>query len=126
MKRIVLVDDDPAIQDALQMIFSGTPYQFDVCSTGEQVLAMKGDLPDLFLIDKQLSGVDGLQVCRTLKSGEHSKHIPVIVLSATPNIEALAAEAGADDVLEKPFHIKVLTEKVEKALEGIALQPGGA
>lgn len=121
MKRIILVDDDPATRDALQMIFSTMPYQFDVCSTGEQVLEMTGDLPDLFLIDKQLSGVDGLQVCRTLKSGEHSKHIPVIVLSASPNIELLAAEAGADDVLEKPFHIKALWDKVEKALDGLAI-----
>jgi CheY-like chemotaxis protein len=68
-------------------------------------------------IIRQLSGVDGLEVCRTLKSGEHSKHIPVIVLSASPDIIAQADEAGTDQVPGKPFHIKTLREMVAKVLD---------
>ncbi|HEY5371894.1 MAG TPA: response regulator [Hanamia sp.] len=70
--------------------------------------------PDLFLLDRQLSGYDGLNLRTFLKDQPATKHIPVIIVSATPGIGILANEAGADDFMEKPFHMKELLEKVKK------------
>ena len=75
-------------------------------------LKNKFTLPDLFLIDKQLSGYDGLDICRHLKNQAHTKNIPVIMISASPNIGALSKEAGADAYIEKPFEVKDLLRLV--------------
>lgn len=61
---------------------------------------------DLFILDKQLPDMDGIALCRLLKLDHRTKHIPVLMLSANPQIKELAQAAGADDVLEKPFEIK--------------------
>ena len=66
------------------------------------------------MIDKQLSGVDGLDICRFLKSQPETKDIPVIIISASPNIKGLSLQAGAHDTLEKPFHLRTLREMVNK------------
>jgi DNA-binding response OmpR family regulator len=68
----------------------------------------------LFLLDKQLSGQDGLEVCQFLKSQSDTKDIPVIIISATPGISKMAMDAGADDFLEKPFQMKELLKLVDK------------
>lgn len=61
---------------------------------------------DLYILDKQLSGIDGLDLCRMLKNRDETRHVPVIILSASPNINELANAAGADAVVEKPFELK--------------------
>ena len=61
--------------------------------------------------------MDGLDICRFLKSKEQTKVTPIIMLSANPNIGTLAFEAGADDYLEKPFKIKVLMDKMDKLIK---------
>jgi CheY-like chemotaxis protein len=66
------------------------------------------------VLDRQLSGQDGLKVCKFLKSQNTTKHIPVIIVSATPGIGKMAKEAGADDFIEKPFQIKDLLGVVER------------
>jgi DNA-binding response OmpR family regulator len=117
MKRIIIVDDDPAIRDAFVMIFNSEEYDVTVYPDAAPVLDHSFNLPDLFILDKQLSGVDGIDLCRILKEQKETKHIPVIMLSASPNIKSLANAAGADDVLEKPFRIKTLLESVGRLLE---------
>lgn len=111
MKTIVLVEDDLAIQDAMQLIFYEPEYQLFVCSNAEEVLSGSVLLPDIYLIDKQLSGFDGLELCRILKSEEKTKAIPIIILSASTNLQQSALQAGADCAVEKPFKIEFLQEK---------------
>jgi CheY-like chemotaxis protein len=57
--------------------------------------------------------MDGLDICRFLKNQEETKDIPVIMISASPNIFELAKNAGADGVIEKPFPIKELRNMIE-------------
>ena len=121
MKTIVLVEDDPAIQDVMKLIFDAPDYHIIVCSSADEVLDDLGRVPDLYLVDKQLSGVDGLDLCRQLKTDEKTKSVPIIMLSASPSILHLAPAAGADDVLEKPFKINVLRDKVHKVLQNSSL-----
>lgn len=111
MKKIIFADDDPTIHDVINLIFEGQ-YDISFYASGEPLLENRFDVPDLFLLDKQLSGADGLDICRFLKAQEATKHVPVIIISASPNIIKLAREAGADDVIAKPFPIRQLREMV--------------
>jgi len=111
MKKIVFADDDPTIQDVILLIFENE-YEIKAFSKGEPLLNNEFEKPDLFLLDKQLSGVDGLEICRFLKAQDTTRHIPVIMISATPNIADLARSAGADNVIEKPFPINELREMI--------------
>ena len=111
MKRILFADDDPSIQDIVNLIFEGE-YEVTTYSDGARLMENDFELPDLFLLDKQLPGVDGLDICRFLKSQASTKHIPVIVISASPHLKKLAMAAGADDTIEKPFPIRELRQMV--------------
>ena len=115
-KRVLIVDDDPGIQDAFRMIFEQAGYQAAIYADGNELIIGNYHLPDLFILDKQLSGVDGLDICRHLKSLEKSKDVPVIILSASPMLYKLAIAAGANDFQEKPFRMHDLLDKVHKLL----------
>jgi DNA-binding response OmpR family regulator len=117
MKHIVIVDDDPGIQDAFPLIFTPDQYKVTKYANGNALLNKELIVPDIYILDKQLSGMDGLDICKFLKSNEKTKHIPVIMLSANPNIKKQAALAGADAALEKPFKIKMLRILVDKYLD---------
>jgi len=65
-------------------------------------------------LDKQLPGVDGLDICRYLKSQSISKHVPIIVLSASPQMDRPAMAAGASGFLEKPFKRQDLLDMVRR------------
>ncbi|MET0637705.1 MAG: response regulator [Chitinophagaceae bacterium] len=113
-KKIIIAEDDPAMQDAITLIFERAGYALTVVPNGDPLLNNDFEIPDLFILDKQLSGVDGLDICRFLKAQDSTAGIPVIMLSANPEIGPLSIEAGADGYLEKPFRLKSLLEMVEK------------
>ncbi len=113
-KKILITDDDEGVQDIFKLIFERAGYDVQVYGEAMSILENNYIHPDLFVLDRQLSGQDGLKVCRFLKSQNTTKNIPVIIVSATPGIGKLAEEAGADDFIEKPFQIKDLLSVVEK------------
>jgi CheY-like chemotaxis protein len=71
-----------------------------------------GKLPDLLLLDIWMSGMDGKEICKHLKSQEVTKHIPIIMISANKDTQKIAFECGADDFIAKPFQMKNLLQKV--------------
>ena len=107
-KRILIADDDPGIQEIFALIFERAGFTVDMKLSGDDLVKNKFSLPDIFLIDKQLSGYNGLDICRQLKTRKQTKNIPIIMVSAAPDIAALSKDAGADDYIEKPFEIKDL------------------
>ena len=111
MKKIIFADDDPSIQDVVNLIFEDN-YKVTTFSSGEPLLNNEFEVPDLFLVDKQLPGVDGFEICRFLKSQDKTKNIPVIMISASPHLKKLAKLAGADDSIEKPFPINELRQLI--------------
>ena len=113
VKRILVADDDPGIQDIFKIILESAGYMVEIVSNGEDLLEDKYTIPDLFLLDKRLSGIDGIDICHHLKSRKATAHIPVIMVSANPGIGILSKKAGADDFIEKPFDIKHLLEMVK-------------
>lgn len=119
MKKIVLTDDDPGVQDAFRIVLERAGYSVQVFTNGNPLLEGRFDTPDLFILDKQLSGVDGLDVCRHLKSQPATADVPVVMISATPQAEVWAREAGADAFLEKPFRMKELLATVQRCIEAM-------
>jgi DNA-binding response OmpR family regulator len=112
-KKILVADDDPGIQDIFRLILEREGFEVQMIPNGNQILKNQFYLPDIFILDKQLSGVDGLDICRFLKKQKRTAHLPVIMVSANPSIGILASEAGADDYVEKPFEVKYLLKKIQ-------------
>ena len=118
---VLLVDDDAVDRelfiDAIGM--AAKKYHVAEADNGEKALAYLNQtrqLPDLIILDKQLSGVDGLDICRHLKNKAETSHIFIVMTSATPHVARLAAAALADAFIEKPFNNVDLVENVKKLL----------
>ena len=114
MKNVIMIDDDASILDIFKIVFERAGYAITVFNNPRSILENKFDEPDIFIIDKQLSGADGADICRFLKHRKPRKDTPVIIFSASTHIEGYAKDAGADDYLEKPFKTKELLTMVEK------------
>ena len=112
--KILIADDDPGIRDIFNIILAKAGYDIEVKDDANEIFKNKFRIPDLFLIDRLLSGVDGLEVCRYLKSNEQTSHIPVVMVSASPDIGILAVKAGADDFVEKPFELSYLLKVIDR------------
>jgi len=116
-KRILVADDDAGIRDIISIILEKAGYIIDLKESGDDLLNNNFTVPHLFLIDKQLSGCSGIDVCKHLKNKNETKHLPVIMISASPDIGLLSREAGADAYIEKPFEINYLLKMVSFYLE---------
>lgn len=113
-KKILLVDDDPGIVDAMLLILEDEGYQVHALTDGTQVLTTADEFqPDIILLDILISGTDGRDICRALKHNEQFQHIPVILVSAHPSTKQSALKSQADDFMEKPFDFDVLLKKIE-------------
>ena len=115
-RKILIADDDPGIRDIFQIILAKAGYDIEVKDDANEIFKNKFNIPDLFLIDRLLSGVDGLDVCRYLKSNTQTNQIPVVMVSASPDIGIAAVKAGADDFVEKPFELSYLLKVIERNL----------
>lgn len=116
-KKILVVDDDPDILDALQILLEFAGYDVKTTEKGdyaENLHDTNGGLPDLIILDVLLSGKDGRLICQKLKSQQDTKHIPIIMISAHPNAKQSVAAVGADDFMAKPFDIDELLAIVVK------------
>lgn len=113
-KYILVVDDDPAIVDSLQIMLEDQGYRVETTMDGNDVKKNMSPYPHLILLDIWMSGVDGGEVCLFIKSQPATEHIPVILISANKNTSDIAARCGADDSLCKPFEMDVLLEKVKQ------------
>jgi len=116
MKKIIFAEDDPSILDVVDIALNDK-YELTCFTSGKALVNNEFTIPDLFMLDKQLSGTDGLDICRLLKSQDHTRNIPVIIVSAGHNIHVLAREAGANDVLTKPFTMQALRGLIAKYLD---------
>lgn len=114
VKKILVADDDPAIVESTSLILSESGYDVDSTVNGETIYKMEKDMPDLLLLDIWMSGQDGREICKYLKKKENTKHIPIILISASRDIAGSAKDAGSDDFITKPYDMYDLLSKVEK------------
>lgn len=113
-KHILVVDDDSAILDSIQLILEQEHYHVVTCSDGRVTAHLKETQPDLLLLDIWMGTVDGREICKRIKTDETTKHIPVIMISASREIIKNSQDSGADDYLAKPFDIEDLLDKVTR------------
>jgi two-component system phosphate regulon response regulator PhoB len=124
---ILVVDDEEDIIELVELNLTREGYRVLGCTTGEKALEIaRSKLPNLIVLDLMLPGIDGLEVCRRLKSGPKTGRIPVVILTAKGE-EAdivMGLELGADDYVTKPFSGKVLAARVRRLLRRAAQPPG--
>ena len=121
--KIVIADDDPGVLEIFKIIFEKEGYDTITLSNPKPLLQNQYMDADIYLLDKQMSGTDGIEVCRYLKQQEHTRDKPVLIISANPTARALSVEAGADDFIEKPFLKKELLAKVARNIKhGLRLE----
>jgi len=127
MKKILVTEDDPGLQEIYKIILEKAGYMVTILPSGRDILNNHYQLPDLFVLDKQLSGMDGLDICKYLKSQQATKNVPVIIISATTDIQNLVKEAGADAFIEKPFDkkhlLQVVAENIAKNDNQLTISP---
>ena len=113
-KRVMIADDDPGILDAVSILLEFEGYEVTAIPNGAELFTIQKELPDLLLLDIWMSGNDGRDICKHLKQQASTSKLPIVLISASKDIERSAMEAGADDFLAKPFEINDLLKKIEK------------
>ncbi len=118
-ERILVIDDEEDLLELVNYNLSKEGYRVQCVASGEEALneARKG-LPDLIVLDLLLPRVDGLEVCRLLKSDLKTQHIPILMLTAKSEEADVVTglEIGADDYLTKPFSPRVLLARIKALL----------
>ena len=119
-RAIVVVEDDESIREMLRYYFQSVGYTVRPYESGEIMLEREGaqSLPDLFILDIMLPGMDGLEILRRLREGADTKDVPVIMLTArSAEMDRVSGlENGADDYVVKPFGIMELQARVKAVL----------
>ncbi|MCE6996449.1 response regulator transcription factor [Saccharothrix sp. S26] len=125
MSRLLLVEDDATLAEALSRALRGLGHEVEVADTGERALEALGDRrtsTDLVLLDVMLPGVDGFEVCRRIRATDT---VPVILLTARGDAVdvVVGLECGADDYVVKPVEPRVLDARVKAILRRAAPAP---
>jgi CheY-like chemotaxis protein len=114
-KRILVVDDDEGIVDALSLMLKEVGYEVNGILRGEEAYSQTEKFrPDLIFLDILMSGVDGRDICKKLKGDNKTKSIPIVMISAHPSAERHAKIVGADGFLAKPFETDELLDMAQK------------
>ncbi len=118
-ERVLVVEDEPNIREIINFNLENWGFEVMQANDGETALAMAEEYsPDLILLDLMLPKMDGIEVCRRLKSGFWTSRIPVIMLTAKKEVKdkVRGMEVGADDYITKPFSREELEARVKMVL----------
>lgn len=119
MKRVLIVDDDEAILEAIKIAIQGEGYAVETLTDGEEAMGKAMEFkPDIILLDLLLSGRDGSEIAREFKESSLVKNIPIVMISAHPNAHKSADESGANYFLAKPFDLDDLFKVLERYTNG--------
>jgi len=142
MKRILVVEDEPAIREMIRFALQKAGLQCEEAGDAEQaLLAVASSPPDLVVLDWMLPGMSGVELARRLRREETTVQLPIILLTARveENDRVHGLEAGADDYVTKPFSPRELVARINAVLrrtrggdeeqtieyEGLLLDPVG-
>jgi two-component system alkaline phosphatase synthesis response regulator PhoP len=118
-ESILVVDDEEDILELVEYNLCKEGYIVSCVTTGEEALVhAREKKPDLIVLDLMLPGVDGLEVCRRLRSAADTARIPIVILTAKGEEADIVTglELGADDYVTKPFSPRVLLARVRTVL----------
>ena len=118
MKKILIVDDDEGILDALKAAIEMEGYQVTTLSSGILLTNKVREFqPDLILIDLLLAGRDSSELVQAMKKNPETASVPIIMLSAHPEAAKKAKDSAADDFIAKPFDLHHLFATIKKHLK---------
>jgi DNA-binding response OmpR family regulator len=125
MEKILVVEDDRAVQKALKRLFAANGYGVEIAQSGHAgIESFTAAAPSAVVLDLRLPGMQGQEVCREIKSRAPS--LPVVVLSASTDVvdKVLLLEIGADDYVTKPFSPRELLARVKASIRRASRMPG--
>jgi DNA-binding response OmpR family regulator len=125
LKRVVIAEDDPDVAELLRIALTeGLDVEIDVVANGALVMdSITGRRPDLVILDVELPGLNGLDVFDLLRGHPHWQGLPVLFLTAVPELAATAhAPTGVHEILAKPFDIDDLIARAARLLD---MKPAG-
>jgi DNA-binding response OmpR family regulator len=118
-RSVLIVDDDTQMRQYVVSLFRDHFTVYDAADGKEGVRLALEHLPDIIISDIKMEVLNGIDLCRTLKSTPAASHIPIILLTGTPSAELQleGVEGGADDYITKPFDKQLLLAKVTNLLQ---------
>ena len=119
MKQILIIEDEQDIIDLLEFNLRKDGFEVSSAKSGEDGLRFaRSKLPDIILLDLMLPGINGLDICKLLKTDPKTGHIPIIMLTAkNEEVDIVTGlEVGADDYITKPFSPKVVIARLRALL----------
>lgn len=122
-KKILIIDDDALLAQAVQSKFESNGFRVEVVGTGtEGFQSISGAVPDLVILDLGLPDIDGTEVCREIR---RTSHLPVIMLTGRTDEtdRVVGLEIGADDYVTKPFSVSELLARAKAVLRRTATTP---
>jgi DNA-binding response OmpR family regulator len=113
VRRVLIVEDERDLARVLKRHVEGIGCEVQLAATGEEAVALGHEEFDLVLLDVMLPGIDGMEVCRRLRSLK--RYMPVLMLTARSSDidKVMGLEAGADDYLTKPFSVQELLARIK-------------
>ena len=124
--KVLVIEDNKDVLDSIMSIleYSGYPTKGLTRFNESMFELLSNEKFNLIILDVMLSGNDGRELIKAFKSHEITKDVPIIMISAYPNVEYSTRMAGADGFIQKPFGIDELIDKVEEHVKGDAKRPG--
>ncbi|MGB9597419.1 MAG: response regulator transcription factor [Candidatus Poribacteria bacterium] len=118
-RKILIVDDEADITDTLSFMLQARNFDVVTANNGKEGLAkVKKEHPDLVILDISMPEMDGYNVCNKLRQDNETKDIPIIMLTAKGETEAVikSYESGANDYVVKPFNLSTLISRINNCL----------
>jgi two-component system phosphate regulon response regulator PhoB len=118
-KNILVVDDERDILELISYNLRKNGYDVTTALTGKEALQqIRNELPDLVVLDLMLPGIDGLDVCRLMKSEPRTSQVPIVMVTARGDEADVVTglEMGADDYVTKPFSPRILLARIKALL----------
>src|SRR5438552_13601114 len=115
--RVLVVDDEPMVRETLGQVLTDEGYVVDLAVDGESALErVHAARPDAILLDLMMPGMNGRQFLQALRDDPAYSAVPVLIMTAVHGLEVNLAAIGASEVVEKPFAVEDLLNKVALAV----------
>lgn len=122
-KRVIVVEDEDNVRETIELLLTNVGFIVKSSATGNNILEIVHEFnPDIILLDVMLDGLDGRDICRSIKENSVTSHIPVIMLSGVPDIYNAILDVGANDVISKPFDETTLLNRIDRQLSNSNIQ----